>query len=253
MISPWWLRLLALCLLGFPLFTGWPINILTFHILPLVSGIDADSSKSVLIASICAWTLYGGIIWFAVFLNIGAHKFLEYMAVAIVTALTTAILGALLRKAFPFLDGQNSPGAVDFKMVWLYLMIMTSVPFSLMSINLFSASKLLDSAKARAAKNARFPLYYLHVCLALRMLQHVGEVVVRLFDVWREEHPEILIPRNRREWKGKWYSYANFFPWAAEAVWAWIFACMMMTFAPLPSFVHEIRSIRFARTEEPPR
>lgn len=250
-ISRWWLRLLALFILGFPLFTGWPINILASQLLPLANGIDADLAKNELIASICAWSLYGGLIWLAVFLNVGAHKFLEYMSVAIVLALTTAILGAVVRKILPFIEGRSIPGLVDFKMVWLYLMIMTSVPFSLMGINLFSASKLLELAQRKAEKNARFPMFYLHLCLALRMLQHVGEVVVRLFDVWREEHPDVIVPRNRQEWKGKWYSSANFFPWAAEAVSAWIYACMMMTFAPLSSFVHEVRSIRTAKGEEP--
>jgi hypothetical protein len=240
----WWLRFILLLMLGLPLLTGWPINLLATQLLPFLARVDTNFDEVQLIAFICSWALYSAFIWIVVLLNVGTFKFLEYMSIAVVVAITTALLGALVRKVLPMLDGSKGPGVIDTRMVWVYLMIMTSVPFSLMAINMFSSKKILDAARSRMAKKGTTPTLYLHLCLALRMLQHVGEVVVRLFDVWREEHPEILIPRNRREWKGKWYSSANFFPWAVDAVSSWAFALMMMTFAPLPSFVHEIKSIQ---------
>lgn len=241
-IPIWWIRVVVLGGLGLPLLSGWPINVLTEYLISIMVALGEDATGAMPIASICAWGAYGVAIWFVVFLNTGGSKFLEYLSVAVVLALTTAFSGALIRKLIPFLNGDTQKAVVDYKMCWLCLVIMITVPFTFMSVNLFSAKGLLE--RARAARSNRFPLLYLHVCLALRMLQHVGEVVTRLLDVWREEHPSLLLPRNRREWKGKWYSSANFLPWATDAVSTWIFACMMMTFAPLSAFVHELESIK---------
>jgi hypothetical protein len=243
-LSPWWLRLAALLLFGMPIFTGWPIETIAAYGMPFASTITTEPATQMFIDSISAWTLYAGFIWIVVFLNIGAHSFKDYVSVAFFLALTTAVLGLVVRKILPFIDGQTSSELINFKMAKLFIIIMSTVPFTLMSINMFSSKNLLIIAQSRSEKSKTSSDLYLHLCLALRMMQHVGEVVVRLLDVWREEHPSLLVPRHHRDWRMKWYSSANFFPWAVDAVSAWIFACMMITFAPLPSFVHELQSIK---------
>ena len=243
-ISPWWLRLSVLFLFGMPIFTGWPLNVVAAYFIPFTSAIADEPATQALIALDSAWTLYAGLIWTVIYLNVGKHSFKEYAWVAFILALTTAGGGLVARKIFPFLDGQSNSWLVYFKMLRLFIIIISTVPFILMSINLFSSKNLLMMAQSRAEKSKASPEFYLHLCLALRMLQHVGEVGVRLLDVWREEHPSLLLPRHRRDWNIKWYSFANFLPWAIDAISAWAFACLMVTFAPLPSFVHELQSIK---------
>jgi len=146
----------------------------------------------------------------------------------------------------PSISGHVSVDLVNFKIAKIFIIILSTVPYTLMAINLFSAKNIIDRARSRYTGQKNIPEFYLHLCLALRMFQHVGEVVTRLFDVWTEEHPQLLIPRNRRQWGVNWYSPVHFFPWAVEAISSWIFACLMVTFAPLPAFVRELKVMQRA-------
>jgi hypothetical protein len=232
-IEPWWLRLVILFSIGIPALTGWPVNIAT------------ESLKEILhatpeITSIFVWTVYACFIWVVIFLIAGEKKLLEYLAVAFILGLTTSILGAIMRKAFPFIAGGLSGDEVSFKMVKLCIIIITVVPYSILVVNSFSPKSLIE----RLSKmNGKFKTVGLHFALAFRVFQHAGEVIFNLFEIWSEEHPEKLFPRHRREWGVKWYSITSVFPWIWGAVFAWIFACIIQTFEPIPAMVDDVEKI----------
>jgi hypothetical protein len=244
LVRPWWLRLAVLFVVGLPLFTGWPIETTGRIFAPFFARAGYEPGFSMYIAVICSWFVYISLIWVLVYSNVGATVFWEYFGAALVLGLTTAFLGSAVCKLFPFIAGGESGYWISFKMTKIFIMVISTVPYLFMTVNLFSAQNVLEIGRQRCSQKGTFPPIYLHWCLALRMFQHVADVVRRLLDVWAEENPDLLLPRNRRDWGVKWYSTANFFSWAAEAISAWIFACLILTFVPLPAFVHELQNIR---------
>lgn len=232
-IKPWWLRLIILLSIGIPVLTGWPVNIAT------------ESIKEILpvtpeMANIFVWMVYACFMWLVVFLSAGEKKLLEYLAIAFILGLTTSISGAIMRKVFPFIAGGLSGYEVSFKMVKLLIMIITVVPYSILVMNSFSARNLIKNLTKMKGK---FRTIGLHFALAFRVFQHVGEVIFNLREIWSEEHPEKLFPRHRRGWSEEWYSGVNVFPWVWEAVFAWIFACIILAFEPIPAMVDEVEKI----------
>lgn len=232
-IKPWWFRLIILLLIGIPLLTGWPVSMATKSAKELMPATPE-------IASIFVWMVYACFIWFVVFLIAGGKKLLEYLFVAFILGLTTAILGAIMRRVFPFIAGGLSGDEISFKMVKLFIIIITVVPYSILVMNSFSARNLIEKLTKMKGK---FKTVGLHFALALRVFQHAGEVIFNLLEIWSEEHPEKIIPRHRRGWSQEWYSVANVFPWIWEAVSSWIFACIILTFEPIPAMVDEVEKI----------
>jgi hypothetical protein len=225
-----------LALLGLPGFTGWPFT-------ALVHNLGKTGLFTPELAHITIWTFYACMIWAAVFLVAGPKKLLAYLAAAFILALTVAITGALMRQLFPFLAAGMSKTAISFKLVKIFLNIIIFLPFSIIFINSLSAKKVIDRI---AQANGRYRTLGLHLALAFRVFQHTGEVVFNLFQIWVEEHPQKILPRNRNELDFHWYAPHKVLLWIWSSIHAWIFACIIHTFEPIPAMVAEMERINRA-------
>lgn len=235
---PWWLKLVLLLMLGLPGFTGWPNAW-------LVQELQAADMLTPEIAYVVVWVAYAGVVWLVVLMCAGEHKLLNYLGAAFVLALTVAILGAVLRGLFPFLTGGLSRDAISFKMIGIFINIIIFLPYSVLFINSFSAKKLIDRV---AHLDGRYRTAGLHLALAFRVFQHTGEVVFNLFQIWTEEFPEKIVPRNTGTKKFRWYSPGTLLMWVWGCIHAWIFACIIHTFEPIPAMVAEVERIDRAHT-----
>lgn len=241
-ISPWWVRFIVLIILGIPAFSGWPLGDLTHGIANIV---PFDMEKAGPVSSVISWVLYACFVWLVVFSSVGHEKFLEYLAASFIIGITTAILGSVMRKAFPVIAGSLTGDEISLDMFNKLLIIVTVVPYALLFINSFSAKNIITKLANVKGKQKTIGL---HLALLLRVIQHAGEVIFNLFEIWTEEHPERIIPRHRKDWGAKWYSSANIFPWAWSAVFAWIYATMIHTFEPIPGMVDEVEKINQYRS-----
>jgi len=236
-IRKWWLGFAVLLLLGLPALSGWPLADVTKGLERLIPFELQNVGE---ISNIVSWVIYSCIVWMVVFSSVGIRKFLEYLAASFIIGLTTALLGAVMRKAIPILAGSLSADEISLKMVNLLLVIVTVVPYALMFVNSFSAKNLITKLTNSKGKRKTMGL---HFALLLRVIQHAGEVIFNLLEIWNEEYPDKILPRHRKDWGVKWYSFANIFPWAWGAVFAWIYATMIHTFEPIPSMVDEVENI----------
>jgi len=234
---PWWLKFLLLLILGLPGFSGWPTGLLVRNLLE--TGLFTLE-----IAYICVWAGYACCVWMIVLLCAGKNKLLVYLGAAFTLALTVAILGALMRGFFPILAAGMSKEAISFKLIRIFINIIIFLPYSVLFINSFSAKKLIDNV---AQLGGRYRTVGLHLALALRVFQHTGEVVFNLFEIWTEEYPEKILPRNKSELGVRWCLPLKIMIWLWGSVHAWIFACIIHTFEPIPAMVEEVERINRAK------
>lgn len=231
-----------LLLLGVPALSGWPLSDVTEK-LEILIPFELQHAGD--ISSVISWVIYSCIVWMVVFSSVGIRKFLEYLAASFIIGLTTALLGAVMRKAIPMLSGSLSTDEISLKMVNLLLVIITVVPYTLLFVNSFSAKNIIEKLTDSKGKKRTIGL---HFALFLRVTQHAGEVIFNLLEIWNEEHPEKIFPRHRQDWGEKWYSSANIVSWAWGAVMAWVYATMIHTFEPIPGMVDEVENINRYRS-----
>jgi len=223
-VQPWWLRLLLLLVVGVPAILNLPSHFFSAGDPP--------------IELIAFWAGYACFIWLFIALNVGIKALFNMLSGAFVLAITTAMLGAGVRKLFPYLSGGIGHEDINVKMATLFLVMVSVIPFGLLFVTSFSAQGIIDRLSISNSKTKNIGI---HLALGLRVMQHVGEVFLKLLVVWFEEHPSILLPRHRRDWNGQWYAKANFIPWFYESMKSWTYACMMHTFEPIPVLVNEIK------------
>lgn len=228
-LRPWWLKMAVLILIGYPLFSNWPAAMVASwlnQILPAKHG------------AMLAWPLITFFIWVCCLPALGSAKLLDYLAAAYAMAITTTLSGAILRGLLPAIFPADIT-ADHLRLIRVYFNVLAVFPYSLTFINAFSVGELIARL---AGTRGRFKSAGLHLALALRVCQHVGEVVPRLLLVWREENPELLLPRFRDNWQSlglllRWPL------WIARSIAQWIFACIILTFEPIPVMVSEIEQI----------
>ena len=230
---PWWLKLTLLLMLGLPGFSGWPNTW-------VVRQLQATGLFTPEIAHVIVWVAYAGCVWLVVLFCAGTTKLLNYLGAAFVLALTVAMLGAILRGLFPLLAAGLSREATSFKLIRIFINIIIFLPYSILFINSFSAKKLIDRV---AHLDGRYRTIGLHLALAFRVFQHTGEVVFNLFQIWTEEYPEKILPRNHNTRNFRWYKPGNLLVWVWGCIHAWIFACIIHTFEPIPAMVAEVERI----------
>lgn len=230
---PWWLKLVLLLMLGLPGISGWPNTW-------FVQQLQTTGLFTMELSHVIVWVVYAGCVWLVVLLSVGPHKLLAYLGAAFALALTVAMLGAILRGVFPLLAAGLSREATSFKLIRIFINIIVFLPYSVLFINSFSAKKLIDRV---AHLDGRYRTVGLHLALAFRVFQHTGEVVFNLFQIWIEEHPEKIIPRNRGGPGVRWYTPGKLLVWIWGCIHAWIFACIIHTFEPIPAMVAEVERI----------
>jgi hypothetical protein len=230
---PWWLKLVLLLLLGLPGFSGWPNTL-------FIRQLQAAGWFTFEIAHVMVWVVYACCVWLVVLVKAGPQKLLAYLAAAFVLGLTVAMLGAVMRTIFPLLASGQSKEAISFKLIGIFVNVIIFLPYSVLLINSFSAKKLIDTV---ALRSGRFRTAGLHLALAFRVFQHTGEVVFNLFQIWIEEHPQKILPRNRGAEDFHWYAPGKLLIWGWSCIHAWIFACIIHTFEPIPAMVAEVERI----------
>lgn len=235
-VQPWWLRLLLLLGIGVPAIVNLPSYFFSVSDTP--------------IKLIAFWAGYACFIWLFIVLNVGIKMLLNILSGAFVLAITTAMLGAGARKLFPFLGGAVAHDDINIKMATLFFVMISVIPYGLLFVSSFSARGIIDKLSTGGSITRNTGI---HLALGLRVLQHVGEVFIKLLVVWSEEHPSILLPRHRRDWNGQWFAKANIAPWFYESVKSWIYACMMHTFEPIPVLVNEIQRAALANDNRRPQ
>jgi len=233
---------LLLLVLGLPGFTGWPTGLLIRHL-------QATAMFTPEIAHVCVWGLYAGCVWLVVLFSAGKNKLLTYLSAAFILALTVAILGAVMRGLFPLLAGGMSKDAISFKLIRIFINIIVFLPYSVLFINSFSAKKLIDRV---ALLGGRYRTVGLHLALAFRVFQHTGEVVFNLFEIWTEEFPQKIIPRNSGDLNVRLRTPGKLMIWIWGCIHAWIFACIIHTFEPIPAMVAEVERIDRANKKSQP-
>ncbi len=236
---PWWLKFVLLLVLGLPGFSGWPNGW-------LIQRLQETGLFTVEIAHIGVWVFYACCVWLVVLVSAGPHKLLTYLGAAFILGLTVAILGAVMRGLFPFLAAGMSRDATSFKLIRIFINIIIFLPYSVLFINSFSAKKLIDRV---ARLDGRYRTAGLHLALAFRVFQHTGEVVFNLFQRGTEEYPEKIIPRNSGSPGVRWYAPGKILVWIWACIHAWIFACIIHTFEPIPAMVAEVERIDRANPE----
>ncbi len=237
-LRPWWLKMAVLVLIGYPLFSNRPAAF-------IASAMGQCLPET--LGALLVWPLITFFIWACCLPSLGTAKLLDYLAAAYAMAVTTTLSGAALRGLLPAIF-LSDPVADNLRLMRVYFNILAVFPYSLTFVNSFSVSDLM----ARLTKTrGKFRGAGLHLALALRICQHVGEVIPKLLLVWREENPELLLPRCRDDWQGI-SPLARWPMWVVLSISQWIFACIILTFEPIPVMVNEIEQIDESRDSDAP-
>lgn len=227
-VRPVWLRVLILIIIGLPSITGWPLSLF---------ATTSDTLRNMLI-----WLAYGCFIWLFILLNTGLKQLMSFLSFAFLLAIITCFSGALFRQMVALFNNvsKEESAYVSNKMLSLFICMISVIPYSLFFINCFSISSFVSRLDFSSGKNHKIKI---HLALALRVFQHVGEVTTNLLDVWREENPRMISPRFREELKESKWSYLSWFNWFLNAAITWCFAMMMHTFEAIPYLSEEMKNI----------
>lgn len=227
-VKPAWLKLLILLLIGLPPITGYPITIF------------ATPENS--LHNIMLWLAYGCFIWLFILLNVGLKQLLHYLSFPFTLALVTTFLGVIFRnfQSFIFEDSAADSEYISFKMLSLFVVMISVIPYTLFFINCFSVSSFVANLSFDVKKNYK---YKIHLALALRVFQHVGEVASNLLVVWKEENPLIIKPRFREDLTESKYSIVKWLNWFKNSAITWCFALLMHTFEAIPYLSEEMRTV----------
>ena len=86
------------------------------------------------------------------------------------------------------------------------------------------------------------------MAVAFRVVQHIVEVIPRLFVVWVEENPRVIYPRQCMDFDNSLLPcLLKWLLWAKEAVEIWCFALLVYTFEPIPAFCTEVERLTLSR------
>jgi hypothetical protein len=138
----------------------------------------------------------------------------------------------------------NNPvpvGQDELDLIFRLIMIMVSFPFVLFAITSFPAANLLQKVTVRSTE--RRNKLVVHCALFLRIFQHVLEVTTTTFTAWREENPEVILPRFRDDWRGSPLGRLGFISWFRMAVWTWCLALTLQTVLLVPIVVKDFKRL----------
>jgi hypothetical protein len=227
-VKPWWLRLIILAIIGLPIVSGYP--------LPIFSTPENS------IHNILLWLGYGCFIWLFILLNVGAKQLLKYLSFAFTLAIITSFLGVIVRRIIAIVFEESAADAeyISFKMLSLLIVMISVIPYTLFFINCFSVSSFVARLSFDGDKNYKLKV---HLALALRVFQHVGEVISNLLLVWKEENPLMIKPRFRADLQENKLSIIGWFNWFKNSVVTWCFALLMHTLEAIPYLSEEMKAV----------
>lgn len=238
-IQPSWLRLALLALISSPLFMGGALH----------ARLHLEHWSRDLVG----WSAYAIFIWLLILLSIGLERLVQWLSAATVVGLTVVISGGVLRKLHLWdllqsLFGTAATSTVttaagqdELDLIYRLIMIMITLPLALFAINSFPASNLIQKISVRS--HDRRHKLRVHCALALRVFQHVFEVATTTLVAWREENPELLLPRFRDDWRGSAVGRLGFLKWVRIAVWTWCLALTLQTVLIVPILVRDFKRL----------
>jgi hypothetical protein len=237
-VRPWWVRLAIVVAIGSPMITG--------------GALHARLHEEHFFRDLAWWAAYSVFVWLFILICIGLERLIQWLSVAVVSGLTVALTGAALRKlkiwesvehAVFWLTGAESAPVhqAELDLIFRLIIIMVSLPFALFVLNSFPAADLLKRIASRGP--SKKALLTIKLALSLRIFQHVMEVVTTSLVSWREENPEIVLPRFRDDWRGTLLGRLKFFDWARTAVWAWCLTLTLHTLLIVPVVVRDFRRL----------
>lgn len=221
-LNPWPIRLAFLIVIGLPIIMEWP----------LVRHADVFND-------LLNWVLYGCFIWLFISLNLGVDQLLSQLTFAVVIGLNTVILGGGILRLLRFFGLMTISGDhLSYLLTIQLIRIMVIIPYSIFFVNCFSVSNFV----LKLSRNGgRLAIFAIHIALALRVLQHVSEIVTALLSVWKEENPLKILPRHRRDWNISLVGKLTFLLWVRQMILTWAFALLLHTLEAIPYLVQDIK------------
>lgn|GEM_PF-5576404 len=231
-IQPWWIRVLVLALIGVPLFYYGPIE--------FIGGAPGT------FPFFAVWILFGAVVYFMIVVSFGLDQLINWVSIASVIAVLTLIATAVV---FEVRSGVFGPArlpdgsaydriALSKDIVRKTLVLLTSLPYLLAFVNAFSAAGVIAWLGTRSTRVTQVAG---HIVIALRVLQHISEVLPELVPVWREENPRLLSPRHRDETnRFVIMRLLKLLEWLFEGTFRWAVALLVYAIEPLPTYAHMV-------------
>ena len=227
-IKPWWLRFTLLFTLGCPMIFGFNQTIF----------LNGDDSLNKLLL----WSLYFLFIWLFIALSVGIDGLFNWLGISVILGLTVAMTGAIFQKLgiwaiimnlIPWVDPKSFRAPNDVDMVIKLLMIMGTLPYFLLFLGCFPAGDLLR--RTADLQRSKFRKTRVVIALFLRVFQHVFEISSKMIIAWREENPDVIIPRFKSDWhRGSLYVVTGFVGWIRSAIWAWALGLLVHSLLFVP-------------------
>lgn len=230
--GPWWLRIPILIIIGLPL-----VN----------QKLVTDLLPPRPLDRVAMLTLYAIIIWTFVVIVAGLQRLVGYLSAAFSMVIATVVVGGAVRAAVGL--GGNSlieKLSITEHLIDVFFMTVTSVPYLCFSVQSFSASSLVEGS---FQSRSRWSTLKVHVAVALRVFQRLIEVIPNLLIVWREEFPEIVLPRSRSDWRqANWWMWpVKLVDWMAIAFFAWACCLLITGLRIVPSIDDEAKRLLIPR------
>jgi hypothetical protein len=224
---PWWLKVSILLVLGVPL------------IVPLIALRQSTPAQD--LTQVLILTAYASLIWLVIALASGLENLFAYLSVAFFFAVST-MLGTVVLSKLPGLFPGLGTGSqrLDIQLFTMLLITISGVPLTLFGVQWFSASRLVERLQSSGRGAFR-----LKVAAVLRVFQHLAEIFPQLVIVWREENPELWLPRHRTDWTLTPWTLPGFADWLYRAFYLWA-TCMLMHFLRIVPVI----DIELGRLEE---
>lgn len=236
------IRLLVLIVIGIPCLCYWPLTLLS-------SDLNTFSFVGM-------WLFYMLFLHVLIILNVGVDDWAVWFAAACVLACVTVgsavlvlgildhlgVLELLTRAGIHVPDskeGQYTKTMWSWEQLRKGLMIVTVIPFAIFVIQSFSVASGIERAARWAGRRGR---YAGHALMALRVLQHVAEILGPMILIWREEHPDLIKPRLREDVRGFVHNARDIITWIIGAIVIWTKATLVFALEPVPMFCWTIES-----------
>jgi hypothetical protein len=191
-----------------------------------------------------AWAVYALIMWIFIALFAGLKRLLAWLCAAFILAFTLVASGVLMSESTWQFLLQNIPGlggtpsepdmGRQLELLMRLFTVSISVPYAIFFMSSFSAAGLFKAAMRRSGPKRMNVL----VCLAilLRMFQHVHELIEAMLLAWREENPNMVVPRHRTD------SFVELLRWYKWSLYSWCCALLARTFMFVPVVASEWQS-----------
>lgn len=216
-----WLKAAGLALVASPLFTPM--------IVP--HGRDAGDALRVMLEL----GAYSALVWAMIAAFSGLDTLAEYLSVGFFFGVTTAILTGLVAALTKLLPSLGLGAPTDLQILRTFLTTAVGVPLALFAVQCFPVGKILQRLHS-----GRRSSYDSRVAVVLRVFQHLAEVFPRLAFAWREECPQLWLPRHRLDWTANPLALAQFWDWMLRAAMLWSRALLMHCMRIVPVVTAEV-------------